>query len=166
MVEFDWSRFSIRVNIQASAEKLYGCWATREGIESWFLRKADYVKQDLVPYLPGDEVQKGDTYTWWWHGYPDDIQEQGEILEANGKDYFQFRFGDAGICTVRIFEEQGQQIVELTQSDIPVDEKARQQWHLGCKTGWIFYLTNLKSVLEGGLDLRNKNMSIQQVITA
>ena len=32
--------------------------------------------------------------------------------------------------------------------------------------GWIFYLANLKSVLEGGLDLRNKRMEITNVITA
>lgn len=29
-----------------------------------------------------------------------------------------------------------------------------------------FYLANLKSVLEGGLDLRNKNVNIPNVISA
>ena len=37
---------------------------------------------------------------------------------------------------------------------------------MGCLEGWTFYLTNLKSVIEGGLDLRNKNLDIKGVINA
>jgi hypothetical protein len=33
-------------------------------------------------------------------------------------------------------------------------------------TGWTFYLANLKSVLEGGLDLRNKNARLQRLVNA
>jgi hypothetical protein len=41
-----------------------------------------------------------------------------------------------------------------------------RNYHLGCKTGWTFYLANLKSLMEGGIDLRNKNEKIQRVINA
>lgn len=166
MSNFDWSQFSVRINVKAPLEKLYWCWATKEGIEFWFLRKSDYKKSDGSLYKTNEFVKKGDSYSWWWHGYSDDVVEHGEILDCNGKDLFQFRFGDAGICTVKIYDEQDEKIVELTQTDIPTDEKAKQSWHIGCKTGWTFYMTNLKSMLEGGIDLRNKNEKIQNVITS
>ena len=46
MADFDWSHFTVRINVKASAEKLYWCWATKHGIEFWFLRKSDYKKAD------------------------------------------------------------------------------------------------------------------------
>lgn len=166
MANFDWSRFSVRINVKASLVKLYWCWATKEGIEYWFLRQSDYKKSDGSLYDAKEFVQKDDSYSWWWHGYSDEVTESGKILEANGKDLFQFRFGNAGVCTVSIYEEQGENIVELIQDQIPTDEQAKQDWHVGCKTGWTFYFANLKSLLEGGIDLRNKNEKIQNVITA
>ena len=30
------------------------------------------------------------------------------------------------------------------------DDASRANYHLGCLTGWTFYLANLKSILEGG----------------
>lgn len=166
MANFDWSRFTARITVKASPEKLYWCWATQQGIEYWFLRRSDYKKPDGSLHKPEEFVQKGDTYSWWWHGYADDVTEHGEILECNGKDLFKFRFGKAGNCTINIYEEEGERIVELTQDEIPTDEKAKENWHIGCKTGWTFYLANMKSLLEGGIDLRNKNEKIQNVITA
>ena len=166
MADFNWSRFMVRINVKASREKLYWRWATKEGIESWFLRKSDY--KNSVGTLRGNNefVQTGDTYSWWWHGYPDDVAEHGEILDCNGKDFFKFKFGGAGNCTVTIYKKQEENIVELLQDEIPTDDMAKQNWHIGCKTGWTFYLANLKSLLEGGIDLRNKNEQLQNVLNA
>lgn len=79
MDKFDWSRFALRINVRATTESLYKAWSTRLGIESWFLRLADFRGPDGQPK------------------------------------------------------------------------------HIGYKTGWTFYLANLKSILEGGIDLRNRN---------
>jgi uncharacterized protein YndB with AHSA1/START domain len=166
MADFDWSRLTVSINIKSPAEKLYLFWATKAGIEFWFLRRSDYKKPDGSLCESNEPMGKGNTYSWWWHGYPDEVVEHGEILEANGKDLFKFKFGNAGNCTVRIYEEEGEQIVELLQDEIPTDERGKQNWHIGCKTGWTFYMANLKSMIEGGIDLRNKNEKIQNVISA
>jgi hypothetical protein len=166
MSNFDWSRFTVRINVKAPTEKLYWCWATKGGIECWFLRKSDYKKSDGTLYNGDEFVKKGDKYSWWWYGYPDEVVEHGEILDCNGKDFFQFKFGDAGICTVKIYSEQNENIVELIQDRIPIDDKAKQNWHIGCKTGWTFYMANLKSMIEGGIDLRNKNEQLQNMLNA
>jgi hypothetical protein len=63
-------------------------------------------------------------------------------------------------------EENGYHIVELVQENIPEDDNGKHNWHLGCKTGWTFYLANLKSLAEGGIDLRNKDENLKNMINA
>jgi len=65
---------------------------------------------------------------------------------------------------VKIKTEGGENIVELTQSEIPLDEQMRMSHYVGCTRGWTFYLANLKSIIEGGIDLRNKNIELVDVI--
>jgi uncharacterized protein YndB with AHSA1/START domain len=166
MSNLDWSRFVTRVNINAPVEKLYRAWATRSGIEGWFLRLSEF-KDPAGNLREGNEpVQQGDSYKWLWHGWPDDVVELGNILAANGANQLSFSFGKAGNCTVTIKQEEGENIVELLQEEIPSNDEGRFNWHVGCKTGWTFYLANMKSVLEGGLDLRNRNVKLQQVINS
>lgn len=162
----DWSSFRVRIDVNAPLQQLYDAWATRKGMESWFLRLCEYKRPDGS--LRGNEepVQKGDTYRWLWHGWSDETVEYGEILDCNGTDTLQFSFGKAGNCTVRIYEEQGEKIVELLQENIPTDDPGRMLWHVGCKTGWTFYLANLKSFFEGGIDLRNKKENLREVLNA
>ena len=162
----DWGRFITRINVNAPVESLYNAWATRSGIERWFLRLSEYKKPDGTERKGDEGVATGDSCKWLWHGWPDSVAEYGKILDLNGKDFFKFSFGKAGNVTVTIRNEEGENIVELVQDNIPSDEDSKFTWHIGCKTGWTFYLANLKSILEGGIDLRNKNEKIQQVINA
>lgn len=166
MAPINWSSFVVRIPILATTEKLYWCWATEAGMEFWFLRLSEYktAKGDLRK--PNDPVKPGDLYTWRWHGWSDETTEQGTILDCNGIDYFKFSFGKAGICTVNIKKEGQHTIVELVQDNIPDSEEGKQTWHVGCKTGWTFYLANLKSLLEGGIDLRNKDQALQEVLNS
>jgi uncharacterized protein YndB with AHSA1/START domain len=163
---YNWSRFVSRIAVKAPVATLYNAWATRSGIENWFLRMSEYKKPDGNMRGNNEAVQKEDTYTWRWYGWSDETTEHGAILDCNGKDFFKFSFGKAGNCSVSIKEEQGQNIVELVQDNIPTDEQGKHYWHLGCKTGWTFYLANLKSMLEGGIDLRNKDERLANVINA
>ena len=94
------------------------------------------------------------------------MAEDGEILSCNGKDHLKFRFGKAGNCSISMYPEEGEMILDLLQDEIPTDDKALVEWHIGCKTGWTFYLSNLKSLLEGGIDLRNRNEKLKRVISA
>jgi len=162
----DWSRFTVRININAPIPVLYGAWTTREGIEYWFLRSSEYREAGGRLREANENVVEGDTYTWMWHGWPDDTVERGTILSANGKDQLKFSFGKAGDCSVSIKMEDEETVVELTQDNIPDDDTGKKNWHVGCKTGWTFYLANMKSVYEGGLDLRNRNVNLKSVVNS
>jgi uncharacterized protein YndB with AHSA1/START domain len=164
--KYDWSKFCRRINVKASMQDLYNAWAVPSAIETWFLRSAAYTKKDGSPADKNAGVEARDEYKWMWHGYSDEIFELGTVLEANGTNRFKFVFGKAGTVTVNIHEEAEAMIVELWQEQIPEDDKGRAQFHVGCSEGWTFYLANLKSIMEGGLDLRNKNEKITRVVNS
>jgi hypothetical protein len=42
MADFNWSRFEVRIPVKASPKDLYMAWATRKGLEHWFLRLAEF----------------------------------------------------------------------------------------------------------------------------
>lgn len=166
MKTYDWSQFVKRIPVKATVEQVYRAWASQQGLESWFLRKAEF-STSAAQKSPADGlVQKGDRYEWLWHGWSDDVLERGDVLEANGKDSFRFTFGKAGIVNIRIQTEQNETVVELMQENIPTDEESKTLFHIGCGEGWTFYLANLKSILEGGLDLRNKNLLLTKVVNS
>ncbi len=167
MAQFDWSRFSQKIYINTGIKQVYEAWTTGANLEKWFLRKAEFTIPGNSVRDSNSEIQRGDTYEWMWHGHPDTSKEQGVVTDANGYDRFRFVFGGAGVVTIQL-KKMGAEVTELllTQEQIPTDDKGKANYHVGCSTGWAFYLANIKSVLEGGHDLRNKNMAYTNVINS
>ncbi|MDZ4794462.1 MAG: hypothetical protein SGI83_09315 [Bacteroidota bacterium] len=111
-------------------------------------------------------VENGDKYKCLWFGYDDTTVEEKEIRSANGWDQLQFSFSGGCIATVTIQQQDGENICQLEQ-DMPMeDTREQQQFYIDCGNGWGFYLVNLKSVLEGGLYLRNKNINLKGMVNA
>ena len=161
-----WSKFRKRITIKSEPQRMYEAFASGSGLESWFLRKAEFMSSD-GRVRKGDElIQRGDKYVWRWHGHGDDVVEKREIVEANNRNFLQFRFSGGCLVSVRIMRAGGENIVELIQENIDFDENPYNNLFVACGEGWTFYLTNLKSILEGGVDLRNKNANIQNLINA
>ncbi len=157
---FDWSRFTIKTPIPANPEKVFKAWTSQENLEKWFLRLAEFTASDGTRRRKEANIQVGDTYKWFWHGYPDSVVEHGKIKENNEKDFLKFTFGEAGVVSVKVYPHEQGSMVELTQEDIPHFDTTEISYHVECKSGWTFYLANLKSILQGGLDLRNRDMSL------
>jgi uncharacterized protein YndB with AHSA1/START domain len=165
-MSYNWKQFTRRIPVKASSKAIYDAWTTQQGLESWFLRLAQFTKADGNPRPKNSHVEAGDKYKWLWFGYDDSVIEEKEILSANGWDQLRFSFSGGCIVTVSIKQEAGEIICELVQ-DMPMEDTGEQQhFFIECGKGWGFYLANLKSVLEGGLDLRNKNVNLKQVINA
>jgi uncharacterized protein YndB with AHSA1/START domain len=162
----DWDQFVLRIPVNKDIAAIYHSWTTQEGLESWFLRQAAFTRKDGTTRDRHQPIEAGDTYEWLWHGWSDEVVEKGTILEVNGKDFIKFSFGQAGNVSVSIKPEGSDTIVELLQSEIPTDEESQVYYHLGCTKGWLFYLTNLKSILEGGIDLRNRKVELKNVINS
>lgn len=163
---YNWKQFTRRIPVKASPKAIYDAWTTQQGLESWFLRLAQFTKTDGSTRPRNKHTEPGDKYKWLWFGFDDNVVEEREILIANGWDKLRFSFSGGCIVTVSVKQEDGETICELVQ-DMPMEDESEQQhFFIECSKGWGFYMANLKSVLEGGLDLRNKNGNLQEVINA
>ena len=162
-----WAIFTKRITINAPLDEVYRAWATPGGLERWFLRKATFRSVEGKARDENALVQKGDAFTWHWHGHPDSVVEKREVISANDKDKVQFTFSGGCLVTV-VLKPIGDGVVvcALTQENIPFDDNPQTSLFVGCGEGWTFYLANLKSYLEGGIDLRNKNPTITHVINS
>ncbi|MBQ4819049.1 SRPBCC domain-containing protein [Aquimarina sp. MMG016] len=145
MEKLQWSSFTKKIYIHTSIENLYNLWATSKGITSWFLKNAEYRSPKGQVRKPGELIQKGDTYTWEWHNW--DEKEEGEITEANGKDYIELTFGGCKV-SVKLEKKNNVTMVTLIQFEIPEDDDSKLKLHYGCSNGWTFWLANLKAFIE------------------
>lgn len=165
--EFDLSKFTefkLRVNVNTNIENAYRAWASSAGVSSWFLR-ATFKDKEGKARSADELAQEGDEYSLSLTTKPEVIACTGKVLKANGKDLFSFSFSKGCPVTISVYREEDETIVQLIESHLPTDEETIRRHFIGDTKGWIFYLTNLKSVLEGGLDLRNKNAALKSVIT-
>lgn len=162
----DFSSFKLRINIQASTELIYRYLATPAGLEQWFLREANFYNSESNRRAAEEPIQVGDNYCMRWHGYSDEVTHTGKVLYGDGVQKFGFTFSLGCPVIMLIYTEQNTSILELTCLDLPVLNGLPHEHFIVDPRGWTFYLTNLKSVLEGGLDLRNRNPLLTQVITA
>src|ERR1700712_5189061 len=157
----DWTKFTIKADFNTDVRSVYQAWTTPEGLESWFLRKANFYTIAGRLREPHESILKEDTYEWYWHGFDDGTVEKGQVLEVNSIDFLKFTFSGGSIVSVNLETQNGLTIVKLTQDNIPAEEDPSQNLYIQCQTGWTFYLANLKSIIEGGIDLRNKRFDIK-----
>jgi hypothetical protein len=161
----DFSQFKLRVNIRTNIENAYKAWTTTAGLDSWFLGKVVFTDPN-GNIREGDSLaQPDDEYSCHFLSNPDTLAIKGKVLKANGKNLYSFTFSRECPVTISIFTEHDETIVELIESNGQTDEPTVMRQYVSDSKGWIFYLTNLKSVLEGGLDLRNRNAAIKNTIT-
>ncbi|MBD1394785.1 SRPBCC family protein [Mucilaginibacter glaciei] len=160
MQDTRWNEFRLCGDYNVDLRSLYMAWATPAGLEKWFLRKADFFTVPLRQRAADEQIMKEDTYTWYWHGFNNDTLQKGSILEANGQDLIKFTFSGDSVVTVKFSTRNGLTIIDLTQDNIPEESDPKKNLLVQCQIGWTFYLTNLKSVMEAGKDLRNKRVEL------
>ena len=162
MRNFDWTKFQKRIAVKASMQKLYNAWTIPAELEKWFLKTARFFDENDKETDSAISVKPPMKYEFTWYLYPE--TEYGNVTSANGKDYFEFTFAKTCLVSVKFREEHGHTVVELEQKDIPTDDDSKLDLRLGCSSGWSFYLVNLKSVYEGGLDLRSKDERLKPMV--
>ena len=169
---FDWTQFHLGVYIRTRPEDVFRHWTTAHGLCRWFLRSAAFAPlvhpaepagkraktplpafDTLVPRADDESCQAGDRYRWEWY-YNDGATGEDSIIDVRPPTKLVFGFGDKMTVEVTIRKQGTWSEVNLRQYDIPRTPAARWQIHMGCRTAWVFFLTNLKSVMEKGPDLR------------
>ena len=160
-MNYDWTKFKKEVFIKAKLEDVYNAWAVPNEIIKWFIAEADYTTEDDVQRDQLAPIDQGDSYHWRWH---QDLEASGIVHEVIPNERITFTFGkrspnsneDVLVDVEITAEADGYTKLSLLQHNMP-DTPYGHRYHLSCNLGWSFFMTNLKGLLEHGVDLREKN---------
>ena len=158
---FNMDQFTHAIYLNAPLEKVYEYAATPSGIIKWFMGKAKYFYKDKHIRLGNDLVQKGDTFLWNW--LEKDLELKGIVTEAVENKTFQFTFSPLYLVTLKFYTEKGRTKLTLTQEYQESADKNDFNY-INCCTCWVFFLTNLKSVIENGTDLRETEVKDEMAV--
>ena len=65
-----WTQFTITADINTEdVRSVYLAFTTSQGLESWFLREADFYTVPKRLRDKNEQINKEDTYEWQWYGY-------------------------------------------------------------------------------------------------
>lgn len=167
--QHDWTQFELGIFIRARPDEIFTLMSTASGLSKWFLRNAEFAPSAGPPAKPGKEklppfptdesraeneaCRAKDRYLWEWY-FDGGLSGEGWILEMRPPTRIRFTFGDRMEVEIAIRKQGPWCEVNLRQWGIPDTPHGRWEMHMGCRVAWAFFLTNLKSVAEGGPDLR------------
>lgn len=138
---FDWTRFSLKIEIAAPPERVYAAWTTAAEVEAWFSVRCEI------------DARAGGRLFYEWLGGD---RLEANVIAARKNRELRIPFGPKGEEVRVVFTKiRGGTLCTLEQTGMRTSPKQKIEMHLGCKTGWVFFLTNLKAYLEHGLDLRS-----------
>jgi len=151
MADYDWTQFHVHMYYLAPIEDVFARFATSTGLESFYVRSAEFTTTGGVTRLPAEQYQAGDRYHFdYVHSY----SHGGEVLAVEADRLIAFTFGVCEV-TIRFRELDGATEVDLHQTGCPVEDPDRAWMHVNCRSCWIYFMTNLRSVLAGGPDVRD-----------
>lgn len=151
--QYDWSTFSLTFYYNAHITRVFRTWSTAEGLESFFIERCVFSNSKGHPREVSERPEIGDTYDWQFR---QEFSVQGNITELIDREQFSFSFGEMHVDVLfRVVGDQTE--VQLVQSNIPDTPDGQVFGHLNCRSCWIFFMTNLISVLDHNHDLRDEN---------
>lgn len=151
MNEYDWSQFHVRMYYLAPLDEVFRRFSTAEGLESFFIHEAAHVAADGTRRAANEQVRSGDLYHWT---YVHDLAHGGKFEAVESGRLIRFTFGTMTV-TIR-FRDLGEAVeVDLHQTGCATVDPERAAQHVNCRSCWIYFMTNLRSVLAGGPDVRD-----------
>lgn len=148
----DWTQFTLYAAIDAPAAHIFEAWATSGGMESFFVEMMAIHAADGRLLASDETVGPGCRYVWRWDS---GALASGEFIEVVADRSVDFTFGEARVRVALHPQEQGT-LVALTQYDMPDDEVSRMHLHTNCRAAWVYFLSVLKTLLERGVDGRDR----------
>ena len=158
---FNMHRFTHAIYLNSPAGKVYEYAATPSGLTKWFIGKAKYFYKDNNIRLGNEFAEKGDSFLWTWLNK--DLELKGIVTESVKDKIFQFTFSPLYIVTIMLLSEGNK--TKLTLSQEYQESADRNDFnYINCCACWVFFLTNLKSVIENNIDLREKDVNDEMLV--
>ena len=152
--QYDWTQFDLYHYYPAPLEKVWHAWATPEGLCSFFVETCTGFDTEGNAHTPQSAFVPGGSYKWKWRH---DFAGEGSIFTVEPMSHLAFSFGAAMRVDVHLQDVGSSVRVHLHQSQIPDSEEGHVIGHMNCRSCWIFFMTNLVSVLQNGIDLRHED---------
>ena len=157
---FSWEIFWRSVLVCAPLDECTVALFTSAGLARWFIGTAVYTDPTGYQRAPADPVKEGDNYHWKW--LHKDLELSGQVLSVTPCSAT-FTFGEASNVTMALSQEGDRVRVTIRQEALP-DEPYDQDAWVNCYVCWSFFLLNLKSVLENGIDLRETTVDDDELV--
>jgi len=109
------------------------------------------VESDGSPRAADEQVRTGDRNQWTC---VHDFAHSGEFEQVETDQLIRFTFGTMNVA-IHFRDVDGATEVDLHQTNCATEDPDRAWQHLNCRSCWIYFMTNLKSVLAGGPDIRD-----------
>ncbi len=158
---FNNSEFYHNILLNKSVAEVFKYAATPGGLEKWFIGKAEFISAGNTPRKSDEAVQQGDRYTIEW--LAKDLSVSGEVLECIDNSHFRFTFGPSFIVTISVTEQGSRTLFRLKQ-EYAAGAAKNDFAHINCCVCWGFFVTNLKSVAEHGIDLRETESDDESLV--
>lgn len=149
---YDWSQFHVQMYYPAPVDDVFNRWATPKGLASFFLEEAVHRSQGGSVRGPEEMAQTGDAYEW---SYLHHFKHGGTFTQVVENELLAFTFGSMAV-SIRFSEHEGATLVDLHQTGCSTEDPQRAWDHVNCRSCWIYFMTNLRSVLQGSPDLRDR----------
>jgi uncharacterized protein YndB with AHSA1/START domain len=149
----DWTRFHLFITIDSTPDRIFQCWATSQGMEDFFVEMMAIRNGDGRMLDPDEPVSEGCRYVWRWDS---GALIAGEFLEVLPGRELIFSFGESKV-RIRLHPGEAGTVLELCQYDMEDTEQNRMHLHTNCRAAWVYFLTVLKTLLEHGVDGRDKS---------
>ena len=156
----DWSSFDTYLYIDATPQEVQAAWRCATGLCSFFISEMT-LRDRSGAVLPGDHFATGDQYHWQWI-HPFELT--GEFLDVSDTA-MTFSFGGNYRVSISVTAAATGSLLHLHQDGLSNDDNGRVHGSLNCRSCWIYYLVNLKSVLETGNDLRDRDPETADAIS-
>jgi len=151
--ENDWTRFHLFVVINATPDRIFRAWSTSQGMESFLVEMMAIRNPDGRLLDPDEAVTEGCHYVWRWDS---DALVAGEFLNVLPGRELSFTFGQSKV-RIRLNPRETDTILELCQYDMKDTEHNRMHLFTNCRSAWVYFLTVLKTLLEHGIDGRDRS---------
>lgn len=148
---YDWTEFHVHMYYLALRDEVFARFATPAGLASFYIAEATFTAPDGRVRGSDEVCAAGDRYRF---RYLHDFEHDGEVLAVEAGRRVHFTFGPAEV-DISFREVEGATEVALHQTGCPTEDPERAWLHLNCRSCWIYFLTNLRSVLANGTDLRD-----------
>lgn len=158
---FNMQSFRHSIYLNKPVEKVYNLVGTASGLTKWFIGHAVYESPEGEKRKFDDYVVHGDEFEWDW--LQKDLSITGRVLEAEKNSHFKFTFGNSFIVTITVKEVNERTLFTLAQEYVH-DADKNNFAHINCCVCWGFFITNLKSVMEYGNDLRETLVQNEELV--